>query len=68
MISTYRPDWAWQRGSSFRTNYYLQRNITTNKPDARNTIKLLKIYRERNKLDIPTVVIEQCVGEALSLL
>jgi len=61
-----RPDWIWQRGGSFKTNYSLQRNITTNLPDARNTIKLLKIYRERNGLNIPTVVIEQCVVEGLS--
>lgn len=61
-----RPDWAWQRGSSFKINYSKQRNITTNKPDTRNVIKLLKIYRERNGMDIPTIVIEQCVVEALS--
>jgi hypothetical protein len=61
-----RPDWIWQRGSSFKTNYSQQRNITTNKPDARNVIKLLKIYRERNNLSIKTVVVEQCVVDALS--
>lgn len=61
-----RPDWIWQRGGSFKTNYAQQRNITTNKPDVRNIIKLLKIYRERNRLNIPTVVIEQCAVEALS--
>lgn len=61
-----RPDWVWQHGSSFKTNYYQQRNITTNKPDARNIIKLLKVYRQRNRLDISTIILEQCVVEALS--
>lgn len=61
-----RPDFIWQRGSSFKINPHQQRYITTNKPDARNIIKLLKRYREQNNLNLPTIIIEQCVIEALS--
>jgi len=61
-----RPGLIWQRGSSFKTNLSQQLYITRNKPDARNIIKLLKRYRAQNNLNIPTIVIEQCVVEALS--
>jgi hypothetical protein len=61
-----RPDWVWQRGSSFKTNFGLQRSITINKPEARQIIKLLKAYRDRNNFDLPTIIIEQCVVEAMS--
>lgn len=60
-----RPDWVWQRGSSFKTNLSLQKELTINKPEARRTIKLLKSYRDRNKLNMPTVIIEQSVVNAL---
>lgn len=61
-----RPDWVWQRGSSFKTNFASQRYITVNKPEARQIIKLLKAYRDRNDFELPTVVIEQCVVSAMS--
>jgi len=61
-----RPDWVWQRGGSFKTNIWLQKNITVNKPEARTVIKLLKAYRDRNSLPLPTLVVEQCVVSALS--
>jgi hypothetical protein len=43
-----------------------QRNITLNKPEARQIIKLLKAYRDRNNYDLPTVIIEKCVVDAMS--
>lgn len=61
-----RPDWVWQRGSSFKTNIGVQKNITVNKPEARRVIKLLKTYRDRNSLPLPTLMVEQCVVAALS--
>ena len=51
---------------SFKTNYNKQRHTTTNKPHARDVIKLIKVYCNRNNLDIPTIIIEKCVVEALS--
>lgn len=60
------PDWIWQRGSSFKTNIGLQKMMTVNKPEARTVIKLLKKYRDRNNLPLPTVMVEQCVVAALS--
>jgi hypothetical protein len=61
-----KPDWIWQRGSSFKTNIHLQKNITVNKPEVKNVIKLLKAYRDRNSLPLPTLIIEQCSVDALS--
>lgn len=61
-----RPDWAWQKGSSFKTNISLQKNITVNKPEARRVIKLLKTYKVRNGIQLPSVIIDQCVVESLS--
>ncbi len=61
-----RPDWVWQRGSSFKTNVSLQKKTTTNLPAARRAIKLLKSYRDKNDLPISSLVLEQCVCEALS--
>jgi hypothetical protein len=61
-----RPGSIWQRGSSFKTNTDVQRNLTVNQPEARKVIKLLKIYRDRNSLALPTLTLEQCVIEALS--
>ena len=61
-----KPDWIWQRGSSFKTNVGVQKTMTVNKPEARTVIKLLKKYRDRNNLPLPTLMVEQCVVEALS--
>ena len=61
-----RPDWVWQRGRSFKTNVDMQKAITVNKPEARTVIKLLKVYRDRNNLALPTLLIEQCVVAALT--
>lgn len=56
----------WKRNSSFKVDTLLQRNITMNKPEARRVIRLLKIYNMRNSLNVPKVIIEQGVVEALS--
>lgn len=61
-----RPDWAWQKGSSFKTNIGVQKNITVNKPEARRVIRLLKTYKVRNGIELPSVIIDQCVVSALS--
>ncbi len=61
-----RPDWAWQKGSSFKTNIRLQKRITTNMPEARRVIRLLKLYRDQNGFDLRSPIIEQAVVEALS--
>lgn len=61
-----KPDWIWQRGSSFKINVGVQKRMTVNKPEARTVIKLLKAYRDRNSLPLPTLMVEQCVVDALS--
>lgn len=61
-----KPEWIWQRGRSFKTNVNLQKKMTVNKPGARTVIKLLKLYRDKNNLYLPTIMIEQCVVEAMS--
>jgi hypothetical protein len=61
-----KPDWIWQRGRSFKTNVRVQKSMTVNKPEARTVIKLLKAYRDRNSLPLPTLIVEQCVVDALS--
>lgn len=61
-----RSDWAWQKGTSFKTNIGVQKNITVNKPEARRVIKLLKTYKVRNGIELPSVIIDQCVVDSLS--
>ncbi len=61
-----KPNWIWQRGSSFKTNVGVQKSMTVNKPEARTIIKLMKAYRDRNGIPLPTIIIEQCVVDALS--
>lgn len=61
-----RPEWVWQRGSSFKVNIAQQKTMTVNKPEARKVIRLLKIYRDSNSLYIPSIIIEQCTINALS--
>ncbi len=51
---------------TFKTNVGVQKKATTNLPEARRTIKLLKSYRDKNNLPISSVVLEQCVCDALS--
>ncbi|MDF2452771.1 MAG: nucleotidyltransferase [Bacteroidota bacterium] len=59
-----RPDWAWQKGSSFKTNIGIQKKLAVNKPEARKIIKLFKAYRDRNNFPLPTIIIDQLVIEA----
>ncbi len=61
-----RPDWVWQKGSSFKTNIGVQKKMTVNKPEARRVIKLLKTYKVRNAIELPSVIIDQCVVDTLS--
>ena len=61
-----RPDWFWQNGSSFKIDVEKQKSIVLNLPEARKIIKLLKAYRDRNNLSLPTVIIEHAVVNALS--
>lgn len=61
-----KPDWVWQNGSSFKTNIGIQRGITVNNPAARTVIKLLKAYRDRNRLPLPSMMIDRYVVDALS--
>lgn len=60
------PKVFWKRGTSFKIDTTIQRHATTNKPEQRRVIRLLKSYNLRNSLCIPSVVIEQAVVEALS--
>lgn len=61
-----RPNWFWQKGSSFKTNIRIQKYITAYKPTVRRIIKLLKTYKARNGVELPSLIIEQCVVEELS--
>ncbi len=61
-----RPTWIWQKGSSFKINVNSQKRITINKPEARKAIRLIKLYRDRNNLNLPTIVIVHSVVRALS--
>jgi hypothetical protein len=61
-----RPDWIWQRGSSFKTNVRSQQRLAANKYEIRDVVRLLKCYRDRNGFSLTGVLIEQCVCEALS--
>ena len=40
--------------------------MTTNNPDARKIIRLLKLYRDANNLGLPSLIIEHSVVKALS--
>jgi hypothetical protein len=62
-----RPDWFWQAGSLAKSHVGLDKSIVANKPLERDVIKLIKTYRDRNRLYLPTVIIEQCVVKALSV-
>lgn len=60
------PNVFWKKGSSFKIDTNIQRHATTNKPEQRRVIRLMKSYNLRNSLCLPSVVIEQAVIEALS--
>jgi hypothetical protein len=60
------PNWAWQKGSSAKSNVRIDKDLMVNKPKTRRIVKLLKVYRDRNDMELPTIIIEQCVVAALS--
>lgn len=62
------PDWIWQNGSSLKIDVDKQQQLTVNNPEAREVIRLLKIYSLRNDLNIPPVIISQLTVKALSSL
>jgi hypothetical protein len=59
------PDWVWQNGSSLKIDVDKQQRLTVNNPEAREIIRLLKIYSLRNNLNIPPVIISQLTVKAL---
>lgn len=60
------PDWVWQNGSSLKIDVDKQQQLTVNNPEAREVIRLLKIYSLRNNLGIPPVIISQLTVKALN--
>lgn len=62
-----RPSFFWQKGRTFKTNIDIQKNLLINKPKVREVIKTLKAYRNRNKLALNNILIEQLSLEALSV-
>lgn len=61
-----RPNSFWERGSSFKTNVRVQKEMTLYQPEARRVIKLLKSYHSRNGLSLPSIIITQCVVAAMN--
>lgn len=55
--------WPWLSPSSHKIDVFGQREMTINKPEARQIIKLIKMYCHRNHLAIPPVIITQLVTE-----
>lgn len=54
-----RPEYIWQNGSTFKTNVGLQKSLTINEPEVRKIIKLVKVYRDLNRFELPSVIIDQ---------
>lgn len=50
----------WNSNSSFKTK--VRNQMLINNTRARKIVKLLKIYKERNILDLPSVIIDHCVS------
>lgn len=61
-----RPSFFCQKGRTFKTNIDIQKNLLVNKPKVREVIKTLKMYRDRNRLDLNNILIDQLSLEALS--
>ncbi|MDV3950306.1 hypothetical protein CMT75_17465 [Elizabethkingia anophelis] len=57
----------WQKGTTFKTNIDVQKNSLRNKPKIREVIKLLKSYRDKNRLLIENTLLEQLTLESLSV-
>lgn len=62
-----RRPFYWQKGTTFKTNINIQKNQLRNKPKIRETIKILKSYRDKNSLPIENTLLEQLVLESLSI-
>lgn len=59
-------DWVLGNDSSQKINVNKQQRLTVNNPEARDIIRLLKLYSLRNALDIPPVIITQVTVKTLS--
>ena len=62
-----RCPFFWQKGTTFKTNIDIQKNLLRNKPKIREIIKILKSYRDKNSLPIENTLLEQLVLESLSI-
>ncbi|TDD74875.1 nucleotidyltransferase family protein [Flavobacterium caseinilyticum] len=62
-----RRPFFWQKGKTFKTNIDIQKNLLRNKPKIREIIKLLKSYRDKNRLLIENTLLEQLALESLSV-
>ena len=51
-----RPDNFWSRPSRMKTNLDAHREMTVNRPDERKVVKLLKLYRDQNNLNVKSTV------------
>ncbi len=60
------PRWPWQNGGRFKTDANTQKSISSNDPNVRATIMLLKLYNNINGLDISPLVIETHTVNAFS--
>lgn len=61
------PNGIWDKGSSTITHVRLEKESLFNKSKVRNTIKLLKVYRDRNNINLSSTIIEQCTLKALDI-
>jgi hypothetical protein len=59
-----RPDNFWSQSSRIKTNLDAHRNMTVNRPDERKAVKLLKLYRDKNRLNMKSAIIQNMVMKA----
>ena len=52
----------WNGYSRIKTNLDAHKVLTVNKPEERKVIKLIKLYRDRNDLEMPSIVIQSMVS------
>lgn len=62
-----RRPFFWQKGTTFKTNIDIQKNLLRNKPKIRELIKVLRSYRDKNSLLIENTLLEQLALESLSI-
>lgn len=53
----------WKSNSSFKTT--IQKNVFTKNPQARKVVKLIKLYKEKNNLSLPSVIIDHSVDSEI---